>query len=154
MSNDKMREALVAAFMAGSQSGHERTVEGYWRDYDDEIAQEYATEALAAAPKPEQQEAPAERECRHCGFLCRPNPAESRKWYPLEQANHPGIPESSPEQQEAIPQELFDGYAVYKRVIADRGEHNSFTSPENVSAVLDAAVALIRERIADRARRK
>ena len=24
-------------------------------------------------------------ECRHCGFLCKPNTDESRKWYPLEQ---------------------------------------------------------------------
>ena len=31
----------------------------------------------------------AERECRHCGFLCRPNPAESQPWYPLKDPSCP-----------------------------------------------------------------
>ncbi|CAJ0701787.1 hypothetical protein LMG19089_02926 [Ralstonia edaphis] len=26
-----------------------------------------------------------ERECRHCGWMCRPNDAPSKKWHPLEQ---------------------------------------------------------------------
>ena len=38
-------------------------------------------EALA-----EQAEQEPMKECRHCGFLCKPNPNESNKWYPLEQA--------------------------------------------------------------------
>ena len=26
---------------------------------------------------------PVLKECRHCGFLCKPNPDESKPWYPL-----------------------------------------------------------------------
>lgn len=31
------------------------------------------------------------KECRHCGFLCKPNPNESGKWHPLEQAEQEPI---------------------------------------------------------------
>lgn len=40
-------------------------------------------ESAAPAPSVEAPAQPAERECRHCGWLCRPNAAESQRWYPL-----------------------------------------------------------------------
>lgn len=46
MTEQKMREALIAAYMAGNQHGHNSTVEGYWSEAED-VAGEYATEALA-----------------------------------------------------------------------------------------------------------
>jgi len=47
-------------------------------------------------------------------------------------------------EQKEIPDVLFDGYAVYQKILETRGELNMRTSPENVSDVLDAAVSLIR----------
>lgn len=93
----------------------------------------------------EQQEAPAERECRHCGFLCRPNPAESRKWYPLEQANHPVIPESSTEQQEAP--ELTDEWRKLAQDISDY----QLEGDNDLKCIGERARHLL---AADRARRK
>lgn len=46
MNESKMREALIAAHMAGNQHGHNSTVEGYWSEAED-VAEEYADEALA-----------------------------------------------------------------------------------------------------------
>nr|WP_297388199.1 hypothetical protein [uncultured Roseateles sp.] len=45
-----------------------------------QVWQARAALAASTVPAPAQQ---AERECRHCGWLCRPNPAESQRWYPL-----------------------------------------------------------------------
>lgn len=41
----------------------------------------------------------AMKECRHCGFLCKPNPDESRNWYPLEQTEQPNT-------------QLMEGYRI------------------------------------------
>ena len=37
-----------------------------------------AIKVRLAQPEPEY------KECRHCGFECRPNNNQSKKWYPLE----------------------------------------------------------------------
>ena len=49
MSDKMMRKALVAAYIAGNQHGHNSTVEGYWSEAED-VAEEYADEALAQQP--------------------------------------------------------------------------------------------------------
>lgn len=48
---------------------------------------------------------------------------------------------SSAPAPDAIPAELFDGYSVYSALT---GAQKAFVSPEAVSAVLDAAVRVIR----------
>ena len=50
---------------------------GTWASQAVVIAKEY--QAMLAQPEPEY------KECRHCGFDCRHNNNQSKKWYPLEQ---------------------------------------------------------------------
>lgn len=49
---------------------------------------------------------------------------------------------------EALPEELFDGYAVYTEVVRRRQAAglNCLTAPDDVSRTLDAVVSLIRTR--------
>ena len=61
------------------------------------------TESAASVSAPAQQ---AERECRHCGWLCRPNPAESQRWYPLTDP----APAPSVEAQADDMRERFEAY--------------------------------------------
>ena len=53
---------------------------------------------------------PDMKECRHCGFLCKPNPDESKPWYPL--SDH--IPDATKMVAEPVKQEpvayLCGGY--------------------------------------------
>ena len=44
---------------------------------------------------------PDMKECRHCGFLCKPNPDESKPWYPL--SDH--IPDATKMVAEPVKQE-------------------------------------------------
>lgn len=52
-------------------------------------AEKIAMSGVYEVPVEQAEQEPAElKECRHCGFLCAPNPNESKRWYPLEQAGH------------------------------------------------------------------
>jgi len=64
---------------------------GTWASQAVVIAKEY--QALLAQPEPEY------KECRHCGFECRPNNNQSKKWYPLEQ-----------------PEETVNGWPLYSGI--------------------------------------
>lgn len=56
--------------------GHRRVMlNGKWEGWQ-------ARSALASQPVTQSVE-PVAKECRHCGWMCAPNNAPTRRWYPL-----------------------------------------------------------------------
>lgn len=62
--------------------------------------------ALTASEAPATEQAPPFKECRHCGWECRPITAASKKWYPLEQAPAGEVP--IPPMSDEATQEMVD----------------------------------------------
>lgn len=67
-----------------------------------------------------------ERECRHCGWLCRPNDAPAKKWHPLEQNG-----QRAGDEAEALRDMLDDARAELDMLRAELGvpvePHQSLT---------------------------
>lgn len=70
----KERAAMQQALEALEKTG----IEGTWLLHDEAITA--LREALDHSA-----DSGNMGECRHCGFLCKPNTEESRSWYPLKQ---------------------------------------------------------------------